>query len=93
MTYNLGHNVIIAYRLEDKYGNGPYFYNGRSVILPEGYSGAYLDPNRFKDSAYGNSVYKYSMCEYVLYRTAQVYDTGEVLFRKEDIVSKSLVRR
>ena len=93
MRYQNNHKVIIAYRLEDKYGNSPFYYNGYKVVLPEGYYAAVLDITRFRNEDYKYSYYRLSLYEYALNITAQVYDTGEVLFRKEDIRSKSLIRR
>jgi hypothetical protein len=93
MTVLNWHTVIIAYRLEDEYGNSPFYFNGHKVILPENYSCAALSPDRFKESEYKHLLFKHSLYEYVLGKTALVYDTGEVLFRDEDVISKSLIRR
>lgn len=93
MLYQKDHKIIIAYRLEDRYGNSPFYYDGYQVILPEGYFAAILDLTKFRDKDYKYSFYRLSLYEYVLSPTALVFDTGEVLFRKEDIRSKVLLRR
>lgn len=91
MTPQNWHTVILAYRLEDELGNSPFYYNGHKVILPECYYGAYLTPSRFNE--FVCSPRKYFLYEYVLGRNALVYDTGEVLFRDEDVMSKTAIRR
>ena len=93
MVHQNNYTVIIAYRLEDKYGNSPFYYNGHEVILPEGYYAAVTDITKFRDRDYKYSFYRLSLYEYVLSSTALVYDTGEVLFREEDVRSKALIRR
>jgi hypothetical protein len=85
------HTIILAYRLEDERGDGPFLYNGHKVILPECYYGAYLNPESLKEFKY--SPLKYNLYEYALGKNAVVYDTGEVLFRDDDVISKPQIRR
>ena len=93
MLSKSSHKVIIAYTLEDRYGHCPFYYDGHKAIIPEGYYFAYLNPSIFRESCYRKYYYKMHMYEYVLFNTALTYDTGEVLFRKEDIISKTIIRR
>lgn len=89
VKYMFHQQWYIAYRLEDNYNNSPYFYNGHKTILPDGYYHAYLNPCRYKEKEYSYSFYKYDLYEYFLKSTALVYDSGDVLFRKDDIISKT----
>ena len=85
--------VIIAYRLEDDYGNSPFYYKNHKVVLPEGYYAAFMNLDRLYEPCYTRSCTKLHLYEYLLNITAQTYDTGEVLFRKIDIISKTKLRR
>lgn len=85
------HTVIIAYCLEDELGNRLFSYNGHKVVLPECYCGGYLNPQIFKDFKY--SPKKYNLYEYILGKDTLVYDTGEVLFRDADIISKTKINK
>lgn len=88
LSYN-DRRVILAYRLEDHYGNSPYYYNGYKAILPDGYLCAYLNPCRFRESDYERFIHKLDIYEYLLYPTAKILEGNEVLFKPKDIISKS----
>ena len=80
------HNSILAYRLEDAQGFSPDYVNGHRVIIPDGYYLAYKNPCVYKDAVYKFVWPKYDMYEYLL-----TYPNGEVLFRKDDIISKTKI--
>ena len=80
---------ILAYRLEDQYGNSPYYYDGYKAVLPEGYLCAYLNPCRFRESDYKRFLYKLDIYEYLLVPSAKILEGNEVLFKPKDIISKS----
>lgn len=87
------HTRVVAYRLEDEHGNSPYYYDGRRVWLPEGYMYAFLNPSRFKESEYRHFCYKMDLYEYLLLPSVLTYPTGEVLFRADQIISKTKTGR
>lgn len=80
------HHAIIAYRLEDRYGNSPYFG------CNDGYLHAVLNPCRFKESDYIKFYYIMDVYEYLLFPTAKIKDSN-VLFQRQDIISKRKLRR
>lgn len=81
----------VVYRIEDEFGNSPYFYKGHNVVLPEGYYHGYLNPCLYREKEYSYSTYKYILYEYLLYSTALVYNSGDVLFRDDDVISKTKI--
>ena len=81
----------IVYCIEDQYGNSPYYYNGFKAILPDGCQHGYLNPCRYKEKEYKYEAYRFTLYEYLLGPDALVYDSGDVLFRKEDIISKTKI--
>ena len=87
------HKIIIAYRLEDEYGNCPYYYDGYKAMLPDGYLFAYMNPSRFKESDYKYFCYKMSLYEYLLLPSVLTYETGQVLFKPNEVISKAKIGR
>lgn len=87
------HKRVVAYRLEDEYGNSPYYYDGYKAMLPDGYFCAYLNPARYRESDYSHFCHKMNLYEYLLLPSVLTYSTGEVLFRADDIISKSKIGR
>lgn len=88
------HKRVIAYRLEDEFGNCPYYYDdGRKALLPEGYLFGYMNPSRFRESDYRHYYYKMSLYEYLLIPSVLTYDTGEVLFKPDQVISKTKLGR
>lgn len=84
------HKVVIAYRLEDKHGNAPpYLYEGRRALLPCGYDYAYMNPCIFKEYGYAKYYKRYSMYQYFFFPFVLTYDTGEVLFKPNEVSSKT----
>jgi len=82
----------IAYRLEDVQGQSKDFINDRPVIIPDGYFLGNTDPCIYKEPAYMSVWPRYDLYEYLLYPSALTYPHGEVLFRQDDIVSKTKIR-
>ena len=80
---------IIAYRLENEQGISRDFVNDHAVIVPEGYFLGKKDPCVFREGCYAYSIVRHNLIQYILFPTALIYDTGDVLFRKDDIISKT----
>ena len=89
MCYHEGDIYIVAYRLEDGQSLSPDYVSGHPVIIPDGYYLAYMNPCRYKERDYMFVWPKYDLYEYLLFSTALTYPGGEVLFRKDDVISKS----
>ena len=93
MLYQPWHKRVIAYRLEDGHNNCPFFYDGHKAMLPDGYLFGYMNPSIFRESCYKHYYDKMGLYEYVLIPSVLVYDTGEVLFKPDQVLSKSRIRR
>ena len=95
MLPKLWHSVIIAYRLEDDYGNCPYYQIGPQIQYPifDTYYRAFLDPTQFRDEKYSSHYRKFHVFEYVLDKNAYALDNGVVMFRSKDVISKTIIRR
>ena len=87
------HKRVVCYRLEDKYGNCPYYYDGCRALLPCGYLFAYLNPARFKESDYLRYYHKLDMYEYLLIPSALTYSDGTVLFKSDQVISRTKIGR
>lgn len=99
-TVDETHTVIIAYRLEDKYGNSPFYVSCDNRHFPVDvypdsgqWKYAFMNPCRFLEHGYSNCPKDYFLFEYLLRKTAHVTLSGEVTFRDQDVVCKSIVRR
>ena len=93
MLFQYGHKVVIAYCLENEFGESISYIDGRHVVFPEGYKCGFMNPCVFKEREYHRCFPKMHIYEYVINTTALIYDSGEVLFTPRDILSKSLMRR
>jgi len=93
MLYQKGQKVVVAYCLENKYGESPCYIDGKEVVYPEGYKCAFMNPTRLYEIEYRRYFYHFYVYEYVLNLTALIYDTGEVVFRPDDVLSKTKMRR
>jgi hypothetical protein len=97
MSYHPWHRLIIAYRLEDKNGNSPFYITSTKNHFPhnvypdyEDYRYAYLDLTKFLEPEY--LVYyhddNYFLYEYLL-RPIMTSVNGEaVSFRQVSVVSR-----
>ena len=97
------HKYIIAYRIEDKDGNSPFYITSTKNhfaenVYPdyEDYYYAYLNMTKFLEPEY--YVYykedKYILYEYLLLSTKSFIDyTGAVCYRSDAVLSKSKIRK
>lgn len=97
MTSMLKPHLIVAYRLEDKDGNSPFYITSSHTHFPVNvypeigdFSYAFLNPTKFLEKEY-YSFYlseEYFLYEYLLMSCCTTDAYGAVSFRSKSVISK-----